>query len=424
MYHRNLFVLCLVAGLIQACFHDEETGNPPEMVVVSGFMPYSMQGWEAIGRLEEGFIFGTDSYDSTAPDPYYRLGNYIGNSASRPFSLFIETTGGSYTEPADGTVVSMGAGDALRGVTAFLTDADVTLDVHLSYYTTIAEGFVKYQMAIADLMGFRVDSELFVSRSNAELSYLARFDVLSTKYQDTTDNSQVFTHPMNSETNLGLLLAGISQMTLDWSVEAGQVSRARPYTSIDFINVAYEDIAYDGVLDGKGPSSIQLSVGIKTIDSNTYRHDIAVALMRYVDNARNQTGFTREQMLSAALRQNYSTHMMYGGYPPIDLYEGGATIRNFMPARDSTVSGDSSFSVDLYCTTGLDQVEFFIDDVHYSYGSVPVSKPINLTSTSLFYAPDFQPAGTSGIHTVKVEATCVGGTVTSRTNTNVTFDNL
>ncbi|MDH5327642.1 MAG: hypothetical protein OEY58_19485 [Gammaproteobacteria bacterium] len=213
-------------------------------------------------------------------------------------------------------------------------------------------------------------------------------------------------------------------MTLDWSIEAGQGSRARPYTSIDFINNAYDDIVSDGLLDGLSAGGVQLMIGNQSIDANTYHHDIAVVLMRHVDNTRNQTGFTREQMLPAALVFNGATDAVYAGVAPIDIDEDGAVITNFTPAENSTVSGDAMFSVDLYCTTGVQQAEFFIDNVHYSYSFIPISLPPDITATKQFYVPLFQSAGTSGLHTLRVEATCVGGTVTSQTNNNVTFDNL
>ncbi|MDH5327643.1 MAG: Ig-like domain-containing protein [Gammaproteobacteria bacterium] len=412
---RKLHVFLFVIGSsIAACGTDDPESQPDPVTI-----DYSIWG-QTLSSSDNGLVAaslyeGEERARTELLDRgMYYIWIYDVERSSTSTPTINRWMSGDYIEDADMALVTINSSDELY--VAYNTSIYSRITANINYYTTLSTGLAQYSNS------FAVNPVLHISVSNDAIWDLAGFNILHTNVAKVSV-APTRTYTDNEILN-GYVHAAISQLTLDESVNAGNVMRMRPYTIADYITIAHNDIRYDGVLNGVGVNGTQLFMGDRAVGTEMYRHDLAVAMMKFADNPYNLLGYDKVGMLGLAIAVNDSTDSIYGETPIVAIDEGGAVISNFEPADGSSVSGDAMFSVDLVDTTGIVQVEFFIDDVHYSYGWFPNTRPLSTTSTIQFYVPVFQPDGTSGTHTVRVDVTNVYGTITSLTNTNVTFDNL
>lgn len=377
---------------------------PQTRLSVSGNIFNDAADWMVTARTIGGELVGTDSY--IGYDQYYisKEGKVVPAE-----SVEVTLTGGSYHEPADNTTVTVL--DTNTVMTSYQLVTNITMEADIGFLSTVATGLAQYNYA----NGIEGEYAAYIYAPQ-DIEAFVGFNILTSDFVDTTDSNIEFT-TLSDAVKHSLFHAAISQMTLDWSMEAGNASRVRPYTTVDFMTLAYQDIKADGLLDGIGEGGALLVLGQKAIDANTYRHDLALALFKYQENANNQTGFSKPELLDFAVSINDSTADLLGGAGVIEIDEGGPVISNYMPEDGGTITSFDTFSAHVYDPTGIYVVTWLIDDVEYAGNSssiLPIVFEPSYGFNSIYW--------NDGTHFLTIEVENVNGSVSRITHT-VTFDN-
>ncbi|MDH5327644.1 MAG: Ig-like domain-containing protein [Gammaproteobacteria bacterium] len=277
------------------------------------------------------------------------LGRYELSILSPATPILIEVTSGRYIEEASAINIPLQAtqNHILRAV-AHLVPGN-TVKVNVTTWTNIATGIAQYRIA----NGSSVDNAIF--SANYDVSTILGLDILSTVPRDITDinNAGALTNSLL----YGFYAGGLSQ----WSLDLSTVFDPSPHSftnSINFSMVAYEDALFDGLLNGIG-STGQLTFGGLNITANTYRHDIALGIIRMANNINNQTGLTATQLLPSARALNDSSHALFDSIPTVAIDESGPTVTQFSPSNNVYSSGLVTVSGTVSDLVGVSSVELF-----------------------------------------------------------------
>ncbi len=309
--------------------------------------------------------------------------------ASQP--VMIEITGGSYQEEASGHVVPLQEGQRLLALALYTPD--IPLTVHATYWTTLAAGLAQYKVKTG------ATATQAIEDANKEISDLLGLPILTTVPLEPTV-------PLNRRDNLtpeleyGYFAAAVSK----WTALASDFNK-RPvhtiYSSIAFSQLAFEDIRYDGVLNGKSEVGA-LSVGGIELSTDIYRHAIALAILSMANDKRNIVGVTPATLLVSARRLNDATIPIFRGGTVIPLDEGGPMIARIAPDSE-TVFGVFTGIAEIADVVGVAAVEFLVDGVSTATAADPARPSVSIDSSGL----------SEGHHTLTVRVTNLAGNSTS-----------
>lgn len=210
----------------------------------------------------------------------------------------LRVTGGHYAEESSGATVRLAPGQSLLALVPY--EAGRERFAAITPLTHIAAGLALFHMQrgapVADA----------ATQANAEVSTVFGFDVLATRPLDITDVQNADSR-LSPGLKYGFVIAAISQWTYEQggnaAAQAGLPYQpgAAPFNSIAFTQALYDDVNADGVLDGVGSGGpiTPLHLGPISLGTGTYRHDLALALVR--------AAFTRGLSASGVPTGNYST---------------------------------------------------------------------------------------------------------------------
>lgn len=339
-----------------------------------------------------GAMLATGSTDSQ--------GNFSVSVQSQSLPILIEITGGRYVEEASGQLIDLQRGQVLYAVKNLVMQQP--LSVTLSYYTTLATGYAQYLINKGVAVGDAID------QANTQLSNLPGFDVVVTQPLDITDPANA-TPWLTAGHEYGFSLAALSGWTWDASKTNGAADQSL-YNSIRFIQVAYDDIRADGMLDGKGASGA-LAMGVIPLSTRVYRHELAIQMLNVAAGSENRTGLAAVQVVDAAKRLNDSTSAVFGPDPTVPLSEGGPVISDFSIKNGAPLSGVVNFKSQVTSAIPLASVELIIDSLAPFPGD-PATPSFAIDTRTL----------ADGIHTLTILATDVAG-VSSNSSVQVLVDN-
>ncbi len=224
------------------------------------------------------------------------------NAPSQWISLVL--TDGSYKEDIGGRTINLTRDrDYLRA--AFYYNAGETHAIPITYATHLAAGRARYLQ--------RVEMADAVDVANGEISNWLGLDIIDTLPTPIT------TAATTPETLYGLATAAISDLTRRLSLrEWPQTAIHSRLSSIGWAQQAYDDIQFDGRLDGTGGGG-QLFVGQTPITTAHYRYETARSLLVVVGSGSNLTGVTVNDAMSMASAMALSTESLFGDDAPIPL---------------------------------------------------------------------------------------------------------
>ena len=223
---------------------------------------------------------------------------------SRP--LLVEVTKGVYVEEADSKQVTIGK-QTLSALVNYTTNA--ALQVSVTPLTHIAAALANYEIKNGTAVAAAIDD------ANKRIGNIFTIDIINTTPKQITDIANA-TVALSPEIKYGFISAALSDWTMNNS-PAAQNTHVSPYASIDLLQTMYADILADGKLDGMGLDSsgnpIQLSFGTTALSVDTYRYQLAMALIDVAKNTNNKTGITDVNILSFAQTIGSNADKIFAG---------------------------------------------------------------------------------------------------------------
>lgn len=283
-------------------------------------------------------------------------------AASQP--ILIEITKGRYVEEADGLSIPLEKNHKLSAVGNYVSGKPISMSV--TYWTTLAAGLAQYKIKVGGPVAKAI------TEANAAISDMIGLDIISVIPKDPTDiNNRTAT--LTPEMEYGFFEAALSK----WTAYASEVNRSTHglYSSIAFTQLAYDDILFDGVLDGNGTNG-KLSFGSIPLTQTIYRHDLATYMIKMAQDSRNASSITADRVLPVALRLNDTTVSAFGTEPVIAIDGDGPIFTTTIPGDKAVVHGTFTASAAITDVLGLTTVKFLID-------SVPVGVVSDLTAPSV-----------------------------------------
>lgn len=315
-------------------------------------------------------------------------GNYEIAITSPDQPILIEVTGGTYIEEASGRTVFLGEGKVLRAVAFYQSGSAITTMV--TPFTHIAAGLTEHKMSQG------ASPQAAITEAVAAITSMTGADILTTKPLDMTD-SRNLTQRLTQEHLYGLWTAAISSWTAEASAKNGNQPH-ETWNSIGFAQIAYNDIASDGLLDGRGKDLTgklsDLGFGLVSIDANTFRAEFARHMVKMVGSDLNKTGITLQQALPYANALALTTHQVFGALEPEPLDTEGPVITP-IDAEGLFYAGAITFSVNASDSIEVKSVSFTLDESTALGEAADPKRPSISINTTLF---------SDGPHTIGVDA--------------------
>ena len=398
---RNCLALLISLVFLTACGGGAGSGSSP----TGSTIPIGVIS----GTSFDGLIIGgtVSVYDFTTGAKGALLGQTTsdGNGLyslslqveSRP--VLVEITGGYYIEEAGvggfGTQVSLSNGQKLTALANYTTG--LPLKVAVTTYSHLAAGLSAFQISKGTAVATAINN------ANTRASNLAGVNILTTTPKEITDVSNA-SATLTPELKYGFLAGAISMWTLN-NTPSTAAPRTPPYTSIDFAQLLYQDIAADGLLDGIGLDSAgaaaQLSFGTTPLGVNVYRKGLGVSLVQMAAHPNNKTGIDAPHVLSFA--QNYvgNTDAMFGNVAPNPIPDPVVTITS-----NAWVNKPSNVVAAIQDVFGIRSTDFIVDNA-----TVATSASSNPTQTFQFDISKY----TEGVHNVSIRVINLAGQTTTTT---------
>ena len=320
-------------------------------------------------------------------------------SGSLPSGIvLLEVSGGTYREEATARDITVGVDVPLRSLIRAGSNTGGTIGT----YTTLGAALADYLAGRGQSMASAID-EAYTTINSA-----VGVDVRSTAPLDVTDVANAGSLTPGHE--YGFFEAALSQ----WTADAGTQSNVTPhtlYTSSSMLTLAFDDLRSDGVLDGRGNGGAQ-RLGSVALSTDTYRHELALALLRFARSSANRTGLTPDQLLRAANRWNDSRAAIFGNAAVRPISSAAPTVTNLSPAANSYVRGRFGASARVEDVVGLTTVGFGLDGTALA-NAADVQLPRADLDSSTY---------SDGAHTLHVEARNMVGGVT-RAEHRIYIDN-
>lgn len=315
MFRNPSFIVVLLTIVLSACSGGGgETASPQPIPTAS-----------VSGAAVDGLVFnGTVSvYDFSTGSKGALLGQATTNINTGLYSLTIQTesrplllelTGGYYYEEMDPTrQVQLDPSDKLLALVNFTTGQSINSSV--TNYTTLSTGLAQYRIANGTAVAVAIND------ANSRISALIGTNISTTTPREITDPANA-SAALTPALQYGFLAGGISMWAYN-NPPSLALRLTKPYVSIKFIQLMYQDVVADGLLDGVGKdgsgNNVNLSFGIKALGADVYRKGIAVNVLLMADHVNNRTGLSSSHVLSFASAYGASTDPIWGGVAPTPI---------------------------------------------------------------------------------------------------------
>lgn len=320
--------------------------RPSAQVSGTGFDGLILEGDVAVNGFDgavAGNLLGTAKTDL--------YGSYTASLQSPNTPILIKVDGGRYIEEASNTQIQLERQLNHRLYAVDYYKSGSAIEVSATFFTTLATGLTEYLVHKQGL-----STEVAIERAYAEIDAWAGFDTRRTTplaVNDVANASPLLTNALKA----GFVAAGISQLTRT-------IATGDPHTtffSIGFIQVAYEDIKADGILDGIGKGGDPLSYGTLLINADTYRTLLGTRLLQFVTSDYNQTSLGFDDLVGYASQLNQYDGELFNYTTAPDLDDTMPTINNVTPTSDTVIKGSTTLSASVADTFGIASVEFQVN---------------------------------------------------------------
>ena len=331
-------------------------------------------------------------------------GHYSLSITAESQPVLIEVTGGTYTEEASGKTVTLNAqANKLLAVANYTSGK--ALSTSVTYYTTLATGLAQY------LIKSGMPVAQAVSKANTRMGELAGVNIANVVPVDITSISSA-KPSLDDALRYSFATAAISELTKQQSLKAYPTENVHErHTSIGWVTLAYHDIVYDGVLNGKGAAGT-ISIGSIPITTKMYRHDTAIAMLVIASSTNNKTSIKVSELRSDAARFAQSTDVIFDGATPPPFLDGAGAGPKITLSFSKPLTGNVDVvpQIALLDDVRLDSAKLTIGSVDFGSAANPANVKWSADTTQV----------TDGTHTLKiVVADAIGRTTTFQTSVTV-----
>lgn len=321
--------------------------------------------------------------------------------------LTIPEGGATYIEPASTATVfaadHVGGG---RNYSVLFSTKGLELDravKNINFFTTLHEAEASRIITVGGnsdetivTVWQRINQAFGFDAQNLRFYNIQRSEVLPAPTNLSIDNDAIGT----------LYHYGISEYMRELALQSNS-KFLPPYSTLTFMDLAHQDLSADGLLNGVGNSNQTLRIGNTLITAGTYRHQIPIHIIRYLDRTRSdnpKVPIRPWEFIPIARTINDSTNAIYGEAVVIPLDEGGPTITDTSPADGTEVSGCYPISSDIRSVFGRVLIYLYVDgeDPIDSYGNIFMGTQKELARICIHTIFD-QAKGTRGWHTLSYE---------------------
>jgi hypothetical protein len=221
-------------------------------------------------------------------------GNFTISTGSYTGAVMLQASGGTYTDEATGTVMSMAPGDVMTTVMPTITANTTIIGIQITPVTAMA------QMMAQHMTGGMTDAN--IAAANAVMgNYFTVSDILHTQPMNPLMTGSG-TSASQDARNYGMVLAAISQY-----------AQTKGMTSSSSMVTALMNDASDGVMDGKYGSATVLMGGMSgamSLPTNAGTSDLSIAMNTFMLSAQNKSGITTTTLMT---KLNGATGQMLSG---------------------------------------------------------------------------------------------------------------
>lgn len=271
----------------------------------------------------------------------------------------------AYTDYTDGGHVCQSAIDKILAVVSAENQT-----VSFTPYTHVAAGLAAYRVSQGD------SALQAVNTANNTISNLVGVNILTT---DTTDKLSDMVFSDTPEAFYTAILSGLPTLiTHEMFLESAVLMLGDAgYGVFDFADLMKRDITGDGMLDGiettNGSGNPVMLGGIKALNADLYRHDIAAYASINTRTAFSGGGSV-QPILTRLLNFNDQLSIVYSDATLIELDEPGPVLGmsvydwNFF-AQNPNVNGSDGFNIFFGDVVGMLNYEYrdvYVDNVFFA----------------------------------------------------------
>lgn len=346
---KNLTILPIIGLAACGGGSDNETQRdiaptrPSAQVSGTGFDGLIIEGDVSVSDFSNaisGGLLGTAKTDG--------VGKYEASIQSPNTAIRVALQNGFYIEEASGTEIPLDANKSHKLYAVDYYTSGSSVEVSATFFTTLATGLTEYLVQDQGL-----STVVAIERAYAEIDAWAGFDTRRTTplaVNDAANASPLLTNALKA----GFVAAGISQLTRT----VGNGDPHTTFSSIGFIQVAYEDIKADGILDGIGNGGDPLSYGNLLINANTYRTLLPTRLLQFVSTDFNQTGLTFDALLDYASNLNSYSGSLFNYEETDDITQIEPEIDHILPTDGTIAARTITLSSTATDTFGIASLEY------------------------------------------------------------------
>ena len=391
---RTVVLFVAINGFLSACNNGVESLNNPIV------QPAGQINGYAIDSVIHG---GTVSVYSFANGI---RGEKLGSAATDATGAFsiplqaasqvvlVEVTGGSYTEEASGNDITLADGQSLRSLVLF--ESDRVVSTNITPLTHMATALAQFKIAggtsVAQAMtdAFGVIDDFFGVNSRGVTSINITKGSLD---QTTLDDNALY----------GFYMAGLSSWTA-WINQKNNHDAHSTYTSVGVLQLMYDDIRYDGLLDGVAANDAgigfrNLALENVALNGDTYRLAFSLHVIAMARGTQNKTGvvYTDTQLMDAATKiATDNSSPMFPNASPGLLLQQAIDVSVDPVYYGGIFSGQYSFAVGVDSLVGAESITIAVDQASNVVDTLlPLIAPVaHLDLSGL----------ASGTHTIYVNA--------------------
>lgn len=268
-------------------------------------------------------------------------------------------TGGSYTEEMTGTDVSLiGGTHWLKS--SFIHEVGDEIDIVITPESTIATELAHCYFDA----GVEQNFESAVISAFIEVGQLFGYNPKDTYVTDLTDIESFGGEVNNPSVRSGLVHAGRSALAVMINEENGREGHDL-FSSQDLTQKYFTDVRYDCLLDGKtideNGATIDLYLGSYQITAGTYRDQLAIGMLMFINSQKNLSGFNSQDILHLAegiASYNGSTF----NQSPV-VIDAGAPVLSTPVLNNQIIAGVFEYEINTEAFAGVDHIEIYIDDI-------------------------------------------------------------
>lgn len=374
----------------------ELSGVAFDAAIREGTVRLSEGVWDGYGRRPiYRYYFPPDGGSLLIETQTDSKGRYLLTVPELPSGVYrLEVRGGRYREEYSGREVFLDddRNHALVGYIDY-TEGE-PIDLALTYYTTLAAAYTEHLVAIG------MDEAEAVEQGYQTISDWLGLDIQTVTPVDITDdvNMQAVLTPAKQ---YGFFTSAISSLTA-WAASSHEAHQYE--VSIDFITNAYDDLRYDGQLNGQQKNGTW-SIDQLKVEADIYRAEMARHVLVMANHNTNAVGMTAEHLLPAVKAFNDYEGPILGDAPVKPLDTEAPIITSLSWTDGQIVSGLVELSAEVVDIVGLQSVTLSIPTMGTLWADNPAEPHFWVDTTEL----------TDGIHTVTITAVNWAGGTTAVT---------